>query len=133
MKADKSCPSSTCSEGAILLGKVKKDGTVGFLETRLQLDAAAVENFRDAGDPEQHFRFSSTCAQSGCHQWSNGNCGVIKKVLNAIGDEVPPDAPTCLIRKTCRWYYQEGVQACYACSFIVADYTATPVVEVAAV
>jgi hypothetical protein len=119
----KTCPSSTCSEDAILLGKVKVDGTIGFFQNRMQLDAAAVEAFQQMGKPEQHFRFSSPCAQSGCNQWSGGNCGVIKKVLNALGDDLPPDAPSCLIRSTCRWFYQEGVQACYACQFVVTDFT----------
>lgn len=121
----KSCPSSTCSEGSVLLGRVKSNGTIGFVQQSMQLDAASVEAFKQMGNPEQHFRFSSPCAQNGCNQWSNGNCGVIKKVLNALGNDLPPDAPKCIIRKSCRWFYQEGVQACYACSFVITDFTTT--------
>lgn len=125
----KSCSSSTCSEDALLLGKVKADGTISFLQNKMHLDVAAVLAFKEAGKPEQHFRFSSPCAQSGCNQWSHGNCGVIKKVLNAFGNDLPPDAPACLIRSTCRWFHQEGVQACYACQFIITDFTAEVVAE----
>ena len=120
----KSCPSSTCSEDAVLLGKVKQDGTVGFLQNKMQLDAAAVAEFQKMGEPERRFRFSSPCVQKGCGQWSNGKCGVIKEVLNAFADaNLPQDAPKCIIRSSCRWFHQEGVQACYACSFVITDLT----------
>ena len=125
----KSCPSSTCSEDAILLGKVKQDGTVGFLQNKIPLDAAAVAAFKKIGDPERHFRFSSPCVQKGCGQWSNGQCGVIKEVLNAFADaDLPPDAPACAIRSSCRWFHQEGVQACYACAFVITNLTVPAVV-----
>ena len=32
-KEHKSCPSSTCEDGAILLGVVNEDGTVGYIST----------------------------------------------------------------------------------------------------
>jgi hypothetical protein len=125
----KSCPSSTCSEDALLLGKVRGDGTVAFVQTELRLDAESAAAFKQLGHPERHFRFSQPCAQNGCRQWSSGQCSVIKTVLDAVGNDLPPDAPNCLIRPTCRWYYQEGVQACYACAFVVADVT-VPAMEV---
>lgn len=120
---NKSCPSSVCAEDAVLLGKVKEDGTILFFSNRMQLDQTSVKEFKKLGDPERYYRFSSPCVQNGCRQWANGSCGVIKKVLGAGLDDLPADAPACIIRNTCRWFHQEGVQACYVCPMVITDST----------
>lgn len=125
-KLIKSCPSSTCDTGAVLLGKVKKDGTVGFLSSRLELDESSVTEFAKLGTPEVYYRFSNTCVESGCKQWdqSAGHCSVIKKILTVEVDfPLSNTLPNCLIRKTCRWYFQDGAAACRICPLVVTDMT----------
>jgi hypothetical protein len=77
------CPSSTCSEGAILLGIVMPSRTVGYADELLTIDADFVQTARDAGEPEARFRFAGRCVRSACKQWSDGRCSVIDKVLDA--------------------------------------------------
>jgi hypothetical protein len=119
----KSCPSSVCAEDAILLGKVKQDGTVSYFSNRMQLDESSVKEFQKLVEPERYYRFSSPCVQNGCKQWQGGGCSVIKKVLHAGLEDLPTDAPACIIRTTCRWFHQEGVQACYVCPMVITDST----------
>lgn len=114
------CPSSRCEKGNILLGVVQGDGTVGFLSERMTLDDDFVEIARQGRSPEKRFRFASSCVQCGCRQWKDGRCGVIDTVL----DSVPAGAerlPQCSIRAQCRWFQQEGEEACGVCPLVITD------------
>lgn len=119
---NKSCPSAVAMPGAILLGSVNADGTVGFIETPIEID----ETFMELGkglDLEQAFRFSNKCVQSGCKQWKGGNCTVIKRIMGAEPEWhlQHPQLPACSIRTTCRWYAQEGAKACSYCAYITTN------------
>ena len=116
------CPSSTCHSGAILLGVVQADGTVGFLDHRRVVDDFFVKLAHEGRPPEKRFRFADTCVKSGCQQWGQGRCGVIDRVL-AANAEYPGAAelPPCSIRTDCRWHLQWGARACGVCPLIVTD------------
>ncbi|WP_276482194.1 hypothetical protein [Paraflavitalea pollutisoli] len=119
---DKSCPSATCEEGAILLGVVNGDGTIGYISTPMTVDHDFVQEVHEQGNPESSFRFSNKCVTSGCRQWSNGQCGVINKIIHNNEDlDLPPRLPECSIRSSCRWYYQEGAKACSFCPYIITN------------
>jgi hypothetical protein len=108
--------------GAGLLGIVNEDGSVGFISTPVLLDAAMIEDLQAAGNPETSFRFSGTCLENGCKQWANGNCGVIKNVMEANKEAaLESQLPDCSIRESCRWYFQEGAVACSFCPFIITN------------
>ena len=51
---------------------------------------------------------------------------VIEQVLDhpGVADAVAADdrpVPRCAIRRTCRWFAQEGAAACHACPFVITD------------
>jgi hypothetical protein len=119
---NKSCPSSVATPGAVLLGSVNADGTVGFIETPITIDEAFMEMGKDL-ELERSFRFSGKCVQSGCRQWKDGNCTVIKRIITAEPDWhlQHPQLPACSIRATCRWYAQEGAKACSYCAYITTN------------
>ncbi len=123
MKKDrKSCPSSTCEEGAILLGVVNSNGTIGYVSTPVTIDQEFIDEAQQQGVPESNFRFSNTCVESGCRQWSNGKCGVIQKIMWSNEDvSLPAQLPDCSIRDSCRWYFQEGAKACSFCPYIITN------------
>ena len=122
-KDDKMCPSTTCHDGAILLGIVQPDETVALLNAGLVVDSQFVTKAQEAGRPEQRFRFAGKCIQHGCKQWTGTECGVIKEYAEAndhvTGHEVP--LPHCIIRVRCRWYSQEGGKACMICPYVITD------------
>ena len=122
MKEKKSCPSSTASEGAIILGVINKNGTVGFISNKTELTAELYQEMRKKGEPEKRFRFSNNCVESGCNQWQTGKCSVIQRVLHVNEDlELEAQLPACSIRESCRWYHQEGAKACSFCPYIITD------------
>ncbi len=116
------CPSSRCTPGAVLLGVVQSNGTIGFLKQRRIVDEFFVNLAHEGRQPEKRFRFADTCVKSGCLQWANGRCGVIDRVLAANPDyKNSEQLPACSIRTNCRWYLQWGARACGICPLIVTD------------
>jgi hypothetical protein len=120
------CPSARCTPGAILLGIVLPDGRVAYARDRVVIDREFVEVAQNGRPPEQRFRFSSPCVESGCRQWTGARCSVIDDVVDfaaaeATGPPSPDALPACSIRPTCRWFRQQGALACAVCPEIVTD------------
>jgi hypothetical protein len=116
----KTCPSSRCAPGAVLLGIVDADGHVGYVSPRLTVDAAFVEAAHRGRMPEKRFRFASPCIEGGCRHWDGERCAV----ADAAADSSTPSAarlPACSIRPDCLWFAQRGVDACAACSYVVTE------------
>jgi hypothetical protein len=122
------CPSSTCEEGAVLLGMILPDGTVAYAAERKVVTPQLVQIMRDRGEAERKFRFGGKCVKGGCKQWTGDRCGVIDRVTAHVGgdDDVQQrlrdnDLPECTIRDECRWFEQSGALACASCSLVVTD------------
>ncbi|MFL5808263.1 MAG: hypothetical protein ACJ749_02005 [Flavisolibacter sp.] len=119
----KLCPSATCSKGASLLGVVQKNKTVRLLETPIKLNEEFIQKAQEYGEPEKRFRFADKCVKNGCRQWTGSSCGVMNE-LSASNPSVKGDEehlPDCFIRRSCRWYSQDGAKACKICLFVVTE------------
>ncbi len=118
----KSCPSAPCTEGAKVLGVINEDREVQFLNFPLPVTDGFIKSVAEAGDPEKRFRFSNKCVKSGCSQWTGTRCGVIDKVMDGIESRYWKNhLPDCSIRDTCRWFSQNGADACRVCPLVVTD------------
>jgi hypothetical protein len=83
--------------------------------------------------PREIFRFSSSCHKDSCPHWTeegSGRCTLAATVLKEF-DPVAEKLPRCSIRKSCRWWYQEGKAACIRCVQIPTDLGELPDDEVA--
>src|SRR3954467_2789299 len=116
------CPSATCKDGALLLGIVQKDATIGFLPEKMPIDSKFTAIAHEGRAPEKRFRFADKCVQSGCKQWTGTRCGVIDSLLN-LNQNVPSAQrlPNCSIRPECRWFSQNGAKACALCPLVITD------------
>ena len=127
----KTCPSSSCRDGALLLGIMTGSGKLAYVDPPVRIDAAFVAQAREQGSPERRFRFAGPCVEDGCPQWTGEGCGIADLVADTpVTDSASPDAespdprrtlPACSIRRSCRWFAQRGAAACTACPLIVAD------------
>lgn len=119
----KSCPSATCSKGASLLGVVNDDHTVTLLDVPLKVDDEFIKKSHEFGQPERRLRFTDKCVKSGCGQWTGHSCGVMDELADLNGHIKDDDEPLppCFIRRTCRWFSQEGGRACKICLFVVTE------------
>lgn len=120
----KDCPSATCQEGALLLGVMTGSGRLAYVQPPTRVDAEFVARAKARGHPERTFRFSSPCIEGACPQWTGDHCG-LGEVLAKQVDVIPPPTsaglPTCAIRSSCRWYSEQGRDACAVCPLVVAD------------
>ena len=119
-----SCPSAPATPGAVMIGIVGDDGMVHPLARPLPVDMDFVESASRHGPPEARFRFSNSCVEGACQQWTGRSCGIVAKVLDHLDRQVeiaPTDIPRCSIRATCRWHADRGFAACRACLYVVTD------------
>ena len=72
--------------------------------------------------PTEMFRFVAPCVQKKCHHFKEGECGVAKRIVERIpSTEDKQIEIKCSIRPSCRWWKQEGWNACKKCPLIVTD------------
>lgn len=122
-RQNKLCPSSTCHDGALLLGVVQGDRKVALLNPAIPVDKEFVQKVTASGNAENRFRFAGKCAKSGCMQWTGSSCGIMNELSGANPDLITADLSLqeCSIRPQCRWYSQEGAKACAICPFVVTQ------------
>ena len=115
----KSCPSAPLYKGSKLLGVVNDSGEVDILPRSLEITDEFVRIATEAGDVEKRFRFTNKCVKSACSQWSDKGCAVALRAVHKIESQHWKTAlTTCDIRSTCRWFDQEGANACRTCELV---------------
>jgi len=118
------CPSSRAKPGSELIGVRQDDGTVAILPQPLPVDEAFLRIAAGhALAPEQRFRFTNKCVESGCSQWTGSRCGVIDQALTMMENAAADSLPACGIRPSCRWFHQSGAAACAACTIVITRTT----------
>ena len=70
--------------------------------------------------PTQLFRIAGTCSGDGCKHFKGNNCSLAKRIVDGV-PAVVSGLPACQIRSTCRWFRQEGREACFRCPQIMTD------------
>jgi hypothetical protein len=101
---------------AMVLGVVQQDGrrpVVEYLNARL-LATPEVLAMSAPLKPTEVFRLAATCAEHKCPHFDGADCRLatrVAKMLPPVVDGLPP----CVIRKECRWHFQEGPAACMRC------------------
>jgi hypothetical protein len=75
--------------------------------------------------PTEIFRIAATCIENGCVHFDGANCRLTQRIVDGL-PTVTDTLPPCAIRSTCRWWHQEGKEACLRCQQVVRDnYIAT--------
>jgi hypothetical protein len=115
------CPSARDGmEGGVVLGIVGEGagGHLGYVE---QLVPASPEVLALAGraEPSEVFRLAAPCAEGECQHFHGSQCRLatrVARLLPAVVDAVPP----CRLRRVCRWWHQEGREACLRCPQVIS-------------
>lgn len=69
--------------------------------------------------PVEVFRFAATCAEHQCMHFDGSKCKLAQKIAKL--DPVVEFLPPCPIRTDCRWWQQEGREACLRCPAVVTE------------
>lgn len=116
MEKQMMCPSAPAEEGAQFLGVIRHDGSVAYVKDRLEVTREFVALTCTGRPPEQRFRFASLCQESACAQWVDDRCGLPEQLGGLLTSaDVGEPLPRCSIRARCRWFHQEGADACRIC------------------
>ena len=70
--------------------------------------------------PTEVLRFAAPCAEHACLHFDGERCQLASRIvahLPAVIERLPP----CAIRRTCRWFSQEGAEACRRCPQIITE------------
>lgn len=115
------CPSSQPDQpGAVAFGVV--GGTaeaprISYLRSPLPV----VQELLDLAapvEPTEVFRFAAPCVESACQHFADEQCTLVTKIARLVhGTDY--GVPPCRIRPRCRWWHQEGVEACRRCPLVV--------------
>jgi hypothetical protein len=71
-------------------------------------------------EPTEVFRFAAACQCDACDHFAGDSCTLAAKVVRVL----PPAGqtlPACDIRPRCRWFRQEGREACVRCPLIITN------------
>ncbi len=70
--------------------------------------------------PTEVFRFAAPCAGKACRHFDGTDCSLATRIVQRLPTAVD-DPPDCAIRPACRWWLQEGVEACLRCPLVVTE------------
>jgi hypothetical protein len=70
--------------------------------------------------PTEVFRIAAPCAMSGCKHFKENACTLVQRIVEGLAPVVNA-LPACQIRSTCRWFSQEGRNACLRCPQVITD------------
>jgi hypothetical protein len=69
--------------------------------------------------PTEIFRIAATCSEK-CLHFDGANCRLSQRIVEGL-PQVSESIPPCPIRADCRWWNQDGKEACLRCTQIVRD------------
>jgi hypothetical protein len=128
----KLCPSAQPGmDQCRVLGVVQRDEPAPMLQYLNEYLQATPEVLASSAPLKstEVFRLAATCAEHRCPHFDGRDCRLatrIVQILPAAVETLPP----CIIRKQCRWYFQEGGAACRRCPEITTvSYDLSPQVR----
>jgi len=115
------CPSAQPEmEGSVIFGVVGgsvEQPRVGYLtEPRPFAEEPLARSL--PVHPTEVFRLAAPCAGSACRHFDGTNCQLATRTVQLL-PIVTIGLPACVIRATCRWWLQEGREACKRCPQVV--------------
>jgi hypothetical protein len=112
------CPSSQASmDGARVIGVMTEVGgepRVAYLREPVAVTADLLSRTVPV-DPLSVLRVSAPCETIACPHFEDERCSLAEKVAHLLPSAVDDLAP-CPIRRTCRWFAQEGRAICMRCA-----------------
>jgi hypothetical protein len=118
------CPSATSISPdaqvfGVLTGSATEGLRVGYLTEALpatpELLAAA-----SPAKPTEVFRAAVPCSERACKHFDGADCQLAKRIT-AMLDPAVSALPRCAIRPVCRWFRQEGREACLRCPLVTTE------------
>lgn len=102
----------------VVLGSVEQP-RVAFLDQTVPVTEELLALARPVS-PTQVFRFAAPCAGKACQHFDGASCRLATRIVEHLPEETAP-LPECAIRPACRWWRQEGEEACRRCPLVATE------------
>lgn len=125
------CPSAQpTGEGTMIYGVVTGGQEARRVAYLTEAQPVTPELLALAGDarPGQVFRIAAPCMGGECRHFAGGGCTLARRIVEAL-DPVVNGLPPCQIRKTCRWFRQEGRAACVRCPQVTTEHASVSAID----
>ena len=123
VEAGISCPSAQPdAEDSVIFGVILGGPgarKVGYLSETRPVTPATLAVTGEVW-PTEVFRIAAPCAEAACKHFAGSECSLVRRMVEHLAPVVG-GVPPCGIRKTCRWFRQEGKAACSRCPQVVTD------------
>jgi hypothetical protein len=120
MEGKKSCPSAPFKEGHSVFG-IFKDDRLEFTDNLIKIDQQMVED-----SFKTEFRVSMKCVTKGCVNWNGKKCSVPDQMSYFLSPQADPSLyEKCSLKPTCRWFAENGAEACKMCPLIRTKFVGT--------
>jgi hypothetical protein len=103
----------------ILTRSAAEELRVGYLTEALPASAELLAAAAPA-KPTEVFRAAAPCLERCCRHWDGTNCQLAARITARL-DPAVSELPRCAIRPRCRWFRQEGPQACVRCPLVATE------------
>lgn len=120
---ERMCPSTTAANSTVFLGMITPAGRVAYVTPAIPSDVALAD-LDSTVRVESTYRLAGPCVTSKCGFWTGDHCGLGARLVESYEHDTDAeqlDLPKCAIRRTCRWYAEQGKAACSPCSYVVTD------------
>lgn len=115
------CPSAQPDmEGARIFGVVSGSPDaprVAYLAPGLEIDGDVARGLGDLA-PTQVFRFAAKCEQGRCCHFEGERCALAQRIVSQL-PVVVDLLPVCQVRAGCRWFAEQGGDACRRCPQVI--------------
>jgi hypothetical protein len=105
----------------IIGGTVQEPRTIYLSKSQ---DLSKVSVLSGPVKPTEVFRIAAGCAENKCAHFDKNKCRLVEKIVKL--DPVIESLAPCPIRPDCKWWQQEGKEACLRCPFIVTEHYNPP-------
>jgi hypothetical protein len=112
-------------EDAQVLGVVERGDDGQRLTSYVNAKVPVTDELLEATGPVPPtlvYRFAAGCVEKKCTHFDGQKCQLAVRIADGLEAQVAK-LPPCAIRKTCRWYSQEGAAAWGRCPQVVTDVT----------
>jgi hypothetical protein len=117
------CPSSQVdTENAVIFGIVEgtlHEPKVAYLKEPQEINESILE-LSGSVAPTEMFRIADSCQEKACQHYDGSKCQLAVRIVEQL-NPVVESLPACQIRSNCRWWKQEGKEACFRCPQVVTD------------
>lgn len=71
-------------------------------------------------NPTEVYRFAARCEEGACRHFNGVDCRLATRIVQILPAAVQA-LPPCKIRVECRWFRQEGREACLRCPQVITE------------